>query len=451
MADALETIIANGMSRTREVLEQHVRIPSVSADPMHDHDVEESAHFTQDRLSEIGFPTAEILRIEGAHPAVFADWPGPDGAPTVLLYAHHDVQPVGPPDAWTTDPFEPTERAGRLFGRGAADDKAGVAMHLGAIAALADILPVGVKVLVEGEEEIGSLHLTRFLDAHMDVLESDVIIIGDSGNWRTGQPALTTSLRGLVDCTVTVRVLEAEVHSGMFGGAIPDALTVLSRLIASLHNADGSVAVAGLVEEDAPPLDLTEKELRSQAGMIDGVEFIGQGSLTSRLWRRPAISILAIDAPRLDAAVNALVASASAKISLRIAPGQEPAEALELLRTHLMQNTPWGAKVDINPGSLGEPFELPISGGAARAMAHAMQSSFDSPVVHMGAGGSIPFVAAFASRFPHAEILLTGVADPTSSIHGPNESVSLQDLHRSVLAEARALLALGEGSSQERN
>ncbi len=448
MADTLQTTVEKGMPRTREILERHVRIPSVSADPMHDDAVEESAVFTQDHLSEVGFPTTDILRIEGVHPAVFASWEAPYGAPTVLLYAHHDVQPIGPADAWTSDPFEPTERSGRLYGRGSADDKAGLAMHLGAISALANQLPVGVKVLVEGEEEIGSIHLTEFLDRHIEEFRADVIIIGDSGNWREGEPALTTSLRGLVDCTVTVRVLEAEVHSGMFGGAVPDALTVLSRLIATFHNPDGSVAVDGLVESQVEDLDLPESELRAQAGMIDGVDFIGRGSLTGRLWGQPAIAVLAINAPRLDTAVNALVASASAKVSLRIAPGQDPDDALDILERHIRINTPWGAAVEITRGSVGRPFELTPSGAAATAMASAMEDSFGTPAVHMGAGGSIPFVAAFASRYPDAEILLTGVADPTSSIHGPNESVSLNDLHKSILTEARALQLLGRSPEE---
>lgn len=444
MADALETIVEGDMPRIREMLEQHVRIPSVSADPMHDDDVERSATFTRDRLSETGFPRAEILHLEGAHPAVFAEWPGPAGSPTVLLYAHHDVQPIGSAADWTTEPFEPVERGGRLYGRGAADDKAGVAMHLGAIAAFDGELPVSVKVLVEGEEEIGSLHLSDFLDTYASELRSDVIIIGDGGNWRPGQPALTTSLRGLADCTVSVRVLESAVHSGLFGGAVPDALTVLCRLIATLHHPDGRVAVEGLVENESDPLDLTEDELRAQAGMLAGVEFLGRGTLTSRLWTQPAISVLAIDAPPFEAAVNALVPAASAKISLRLAPGQDPAHAMALLESHLIDHTPWGAHIEVTEGAIGRPFELSTTGRAARVLEEAMEESFHNRVVHMGVGGSIPFVAAFAGHFPGAEILLTGVADPTSSIHGPDESVSLEDLRRSILTEARTIRALAE-------
>lgn len=447
MAEALETTISGGMPHTLDLLKKHVRIPSISADPMHDDDVEESAEFVEELLGANGFPTTEILRLEGAHPAVFASWPGPPGAPTVLLYAHHDVQPVGPAASWNTDPFEPTEDGGRLFGRGAADDKAGIAMHLGSVAAFGGNPPVGLKMLIEGEEEIGSLHLSDFLDAHAGALAADVIVIGDSGNWRAGQPALTTSLRGLVDCTVTVSVVKSELHSGQFGGAVPDALTVLARLIATLHHDDGRVAIEGLVENEADPLDLTEDELRSQAGMIDGVELIGRGTLTSRLWAQPAISILAIDAPRLEEAVNALVAKASAKVSMRIPPGQDPVEALALLRGHLKDHTPWGARIDITDGSIGAPFDLSHPGPATAAMETALESAYGEPVVHMGVGGSIPFVAAFADRFADAEIMLTGVADPSSAIHGPNESVSLNDLERSIVAQARWLRALGDSAS----
>ena len=459
MSDAVETSdsasisagisakISAGMPRTQDLLEKHVRIPSVSADPMHADDVEESAVFVERLLGETGFPSTEILRLEGAHPAVFADWPGPEGAPTVLLYAHHDVQPVGPIDSWTTDPFEPVEEGGRLYGRGAADDKAGVAMHVASIAAFGGSPPVSLKVLVEGEEEIGSVHLEDFLDAHAEALSADIIVIGDSGNWREGQPGLTTSLRGLVDCIVKVSVLKSEVHSGEFGGAIPDALTVLARLLASLHQADGRVAVEGLIENEADPLDLTEDELRTQAGMLDGVEFIGRGTLTSRLWTQPSISVLAIDAPPLSAAVNALVSNAAAKISMRIAPGQDPATAMALLKAHLIDHTPWGARVEITDGSTGAPFELSTTGPGASAMDSALEAAYGKAVVHMGVGGSIPFVAAFSERLPAAEIMLTGVADPTSSIHGPNESVSISDLERSIVAQANWLLALGQSQS----
>ena len=231
----------------------------------------------------------------------------------------------------------------------------------------------------------------------------------------------------------------------MFGGAVPDALPVLSRLIATLHHPDGRVAVEGLEENESDPLDLHEDEVRQVAGMLDGVELIGRGTLTSRLWNQPAISVLAVDAPPVAEAVNALVASARAKISLRIAPGQDAASAMALLEGHLRDHTPWGAHIEIEPGSMGPPFSLSASGDLARATESSMAAAYGTPAIHMGVGGSIPFVASFAERFPAAEIVLTGVADSTSSIHGPNESVSLSDLRSAVLAEARALQLLGAG------
>ncbi len=242
----LRAALATVLPSVRADLEQLVRIPSVSAAPEHADDVEASAEATRALFAAEGFDT-QILRSGGGAPAVLAHKPGPPGTPTVLLYAHHDVQPEGDHDAWDSPPFEPTERDGRLYGRGAADDKAGIAAHLAAVRALGDALPVGVKVFVEGEEEIGSPTLEAFIAEHGSLLEADVIVIADSGNWDIGEPALTTSLRGLVRATLEVRTLRHGVHSGMFGGVVPDALMALTRVLASLHDDDGSVAVAGLV------------------------------------------------------------------------------------------------------------------------------------------------------------------------------------------------------------
>ena len=255
---------------------------------------------------------------------MFASVDGPENSPTVLLYAHHDVQPPGPAEAWETAPFEPFEQDGRLYGRGASDDKSGVIMHLGTLRAFDGTPPVNLKVFIEGEEEIGSAHLSDFLDAHGDLLAADVIVIADSENWRVGQPALTTSLRGLVSCFVEVRTAERAVHSGLYGGIFPDAVIALSRLLATLHTDDGEVAVQGLLAGDAPPLDLTEDEIRETMGTVPGLEQLGSGSLTARMWMRPAISVLALDAPRIDEAINQLVPVASAKISMRIPPGETP-------------------------------------------------------------------------------------------------------------------------------
>lgn len=426
---------------TRSDLETLVRIPSVSAAGYDPAAVVRSAEVSAELLASAGLQDVGLLRVGDAHPAVFGEIPAPAGAPTVLLYAHHDVQPPG--DGWTTDPFDPYEKDGRLYGRGTSDDKSGVAMHVATLRALEGEVPVGVKVILEGEEEIGSVHLDQFLAAHGDTLAADVIVIADSGNWRTGLPSFTTSLRGLVDCVVEVRTKENAVHSGMYGGVFPDALTALSRLLATLHDEAGRVAIARLVAEDADPLDLTEDELRAQVAVHHTLETIGQGTLTSRLWRQPALSVLAIDAPRISEAVNALVPVARAKISLRLPPGQDPDEAMTELRQHLETRAPWGAEVTVTPGSVGHAFSLDTGGPGFAAFSEGFRQAWGEEPVEVGQGGSIPFVAAFSTAFPEAEILLTGVGDEKSRPHGPDESLDLEELRRGTLAQAIALIELG--------
>jgi acetylornithine deacetylase/succinyl-diaminopimelate desuccinylase-like protein len=354
----------------------------------------------------------------------------------VLLYAHHDVQPTGPVDLWTTDPFEPAEKDGRLYGRGSADDKAGVVTHTGALRAWDDAPPVGIVVLAEGEEEIGSEHLTEFLDAYADLLRADAVILADSANWRVGQPAITTSLRGLVDCIVEVRTLDHAVHSGQYGGPVPDAIIALSRILASLHDDAGNVAVPGLVAEDADPLDLTEDEVRAWAGVRPGVELMGAGTLTGRLWTRPSVSVLGIDAPSIGDATNQLVPSARAKVSMRLPPGQDPGPAAEALRAHLLANAPWGAEVTVSSGAGAWPCRVVAKGPAFDAIRRAFVDSYGAEPVEQGAGGTIPLVSEFAERYPDAALLLTGAGDPSSNLHSENESLDLGDLERSIVAEA---------------
>jgi acetylornithine deacetylase/succinyl-diaminopimelate desuccinylase-like protein len=302
--------------------------------------------------------------------------------------------------------------------------------------------PVSLKVFVEGEEESGSTNLMEFLKAHGALLAADVIVIADSGNWRVGTPALTTSLRGLISVIVDVAVLQSGVHSGQFGGAIPDALTILTRVLASLHDAAGNVAIPGLVSEETDPLDLTEAELRTQSGVLPGVQMIGTGSLTSRLWTRPAAAVLAIDAPPVAEAINQLIPRARAKVSVRLAPGDSPARAMQALVTHLESQPNWGATVTATPFESGEPFRLggddPRHGAFRRGFAEA----WGRPAVDIGVGGSIPFVAAFSAAYPTAAIVLTGAADPECRAHGPNESIDLDELRRFILSEAIALREL---------
>ena len=443
MHSQLRAAVANDTDRIRDELEAMIRIPSVSADGYDPDEVRRSAEFVAELLESSGLDDVRLLEIDGAHPAVYGIKHGPDGAPTVLLYAHHDVQPPGPAEQWETAPFEPFERDGRLYGRGSADDKAGIAMHLGSIRAFGDDLPITIKVFIEGEEEIGSAHLIEFLEAHGELLTSDAIIIGDAGNWRIGVPGLTTSLRGLVDCTVTVRTMRYAVHSGSFGGTYPDAITVLARTLSKLHNNDGSVAVEGLLSGDADPLDLTKEELDQQMLPVDGLELVGSGTLTSRLWRKPAVSVLAIEAVPLHEAINQLVPEARAKVSMRIAPGQDASAALEALTSHIKGSVPWGAEVIVTEGTTGEAFDLDTGGEMYEAYRQGMREGYGVEPVEMGMGGSIPFVAAFEERYPEAAVLLVGIADPMSRYHGPNESLELADLDSATTAQAIALATLG--------
>lgn len=433
------------MPGLRADLERLIRIPSISHAGFDTAQVRRSAEATRDLFAALGLD-ARILEVRGCeHPAVLARQPAPAGAPTVLLYAHHDVQPTGPRELWKTEPFEPVEKDGRLFGRGSSDDKCGIVMHVGALRAFEAHPPVGVTVFVEGEEEFGSPHLAAYLERYSDELRADAVILADMGNWRVGEPALTTSLRGIVNVFVELRTLDHAVHSGEYGGAVPDALTALARLLATLHDERGNVAVRGRAIGKADALDLTEEELRGYVGMRPGVQLIGEGGLTERTWTRPAISVLGIDAPRAGEAPNQLVPSARAKVSLRLAPGDEPQRAYEDLVAHLRAKTPWGAEISITRESFGRPYSFRPEGPGYEAMRRAMSEAWGRDPVYIGAGGSIPFVADLAKAFPKAALLLTGASDPSSNPHSENESVDLADLERSTLAEALFLSYLASG------
>jgi acetylornithine deacetylase/succinyl-diaminopimelate desuccinylase-like protein len=443
--DELRGALARVLPSVRADLERLVRIPSVSADPSGMALLRTSGNQVAAMLQAAGLSDVEVLQVEGGKPAVLGHRPGPEGAPTVLLYAHHDVQPPGDRALWDSDPFEPVERDGRLFGRGAADDKAGIALHCAALRCLGDGLGVGVTVLVEGEEEIGSPTLPIFLDAYRDRLAADVIVLADSTNWRVGVPGLTTTLRGGVNAVVEVGILHHAVHNGVYGGPVPDALTALSRLLATLHDEHGDVAVAGLTRGPAEPLDLTEDQLRLDAGLLDGVKLIGTGTLTSRLWTSPAIAVIGIDAPSVAEAPMNLAPSARAKLTLRVGHGDDADEARDALVAHLTSYASWGARVTVTPGRTVQPFAAVTSGAAYAAAEAAFSEAWGIAPVKIGVGGSIGFVGPFAQAFPDAEILITGVEDPDTRAHGANESLHLADFERACLAEALLLARLGDG------
>jgi acetylornithine deacetylase/succinyl-diaminopimelate desuccinylase-like protein len=450
----LRAAIDRTFDQTLARLKELVAIPGIAWPSFDRSPLERSAEAVAVLLRDSGLDDVRILGCDKPDgtpggPAVVARRPAAAGKPTILLYAHHDVQPAGDESLWETEPFAAVEKDGRLYGRGAADDKAGIMAHIAAYAAVSEVLGaglgLGVTFFIEGEEEAGSPTFRPFLEAHRELLRADVIVVADSSNWKVGVPALTTSLRGLVDGTIEVQVLEHAVHSGMFGGPVLDAPTLLARLIATLHDDDGNVAIPGLVASDATSVDFPEADYRADASVLDGVRLAGTGSIASRLWTKPALSIIGFDAPAVDVASNTLLPRARAKFSLRLAPGQAPEEAMEAIRKHVEANAPFGAKVTFTPGESGNPFQTDTSSTAASLAMWALGEAWGVPAVETGIGGSIPFIADLTELYPDVQILVTGVEDPDSRAHSANESLHLGDFRKAVLAEALLLARLNSG------
>ena len=442
-ADDLRDAIARDQPRVVEELKTLVRIPSIAFPGYDDKPVRASAEATSDILEGAGFAGVRLIELPNVdHPAVFGQIAGPAGAPTVLLYAHHDVQPEGPLEQWTSPPFEPEVRDGRLYGRGTSDDKCGIVMHAAAMRAWDGRPPVTVKVLVEGEEEASAEHLPFLIGEHKDILRADVIGVADGGNWRSGIPTLETSIRGVVDCIVTVRALDLAVHSGAYGGPAIDAISALARILGSLHDDDGQVAIEGLIHGPWEGLQLTEEEYREDTPLRPSVSLVGSGSIAERLWSKPAVAVLGLDAPRVVEASNQLVPVASAKVSLRIAPEEDAQLAMDLLTRHLAEQAPWGVEVDVAPGTSGQGMRVKTDGPGFAAMNRAMRAAFGREVVHSGSGGSVPLVPELSAALPEAEILLYGASDERSQYHSIDESVDLGELERVTLAEALLLLEL---------
>ena len=436
--DDLRAAVAEAMPQATADLERLVRIPSIAFPDYDPAPVHASAKATAGILQAAGYDGVRLIELPDGvdHPAVYGEVAGPPGAPTVLLYAHHDVQPEGPLEEWTSPPFEPEVRDGRLYGRGSSDDKCGIVLHAVAMRAFGARPPVTVKVIVEGEEEAGTEHLPFLIEGHRDLLAADVLCIADGGNWRTGIPALETSIRGVVDVTVTVRTLDLAVHSGVFGGPVPDALSSLSRILATLHDDEGNVAIEGLARLPWDGVEMTEEEFRRDARVRPGVRLVGRGTIAERLWSAPAVSVLGIDAPRVREASNQLVPVARAKISLRIVPGDDPGRAMDLLAAHVEAHVPWGVDVDVKRGEGGHGLRVANSGPAFGAMRRAMETAYGRAAVESGSGGSVPLVPVLARTFPEAEILIYGASDEKSQYHSIDESVDLGDLERACLAEA---------------
>lgn len=434
------------MPQIRADLERLVRIPSIAFPGYPEEPVAAAAQATLEILRDAGLADAELLDVPGGPQAVYGEVEGPPGAPTVLLYAHYDVQPAGDESTWSSAPFEPVERDGRLYGRGTADDKCGIALHAGVLRAFGGRPPVTVKVIIEGEEETGRGTFEHYVAANPDRFAADLVIVADAGNWKVGEPTLTTSLRGLASVDVTVSTLDGPVHSGLFGGAAPDALVALSRMIASLHDDDGDVAVDGLARSDWAGRPVDEGPLREAAGVLDGVGLVGTGPLAERLYTRPSITAIGLDAPDVDTAGNAIVPTACARISARLAPEDDPRAAGEAIAAHLREAAPWGVRVDAQPRQFARGFRLAEGGPGDAAARAAMAEAYGKDAVAVGSGGAIPLVVVLAEALPGAEILLWGACDDAAQIHSADESVHLGDLERATLAEVLLLQRLGQSA-----
>jgi cysteinylglycine-S-conjugate dipeptidase len=435
------------MPRAREDLSALVAIPSVADERQYPREhCLRAADFVAELLAGAGIGGVRLLESPDGYPAVYGHTPGPDGAPTVLLYSHYDVQPPLGEDAWDSPPFALTDRDdGRWYGRGAADDKGGLVAHVTALRALrVGGFPVTVKVIVEGSEEQGSRGLESIVDEHRDLLAADVIAIGDGGNMAVGEPTLETTLRGVASVVVTVRTLRSAVHSGMFGGAAPDALVALIRMLATLHDDAGTARIRGLPNDMRwQGGDYPADRYRADATMLDGVDLVGSGSVADMVWSRYSVNVLGIDAPSVVGATPALQPQARAKVSLRVPPGEHEGQALAALTAHLREAAPWNVECDVDPGQGAAPFRARTDGPAFAAMMRALGEAYGVPARTAGQGGSIPLCTMLQTAMPSAEILMFGVEEPRCLIHAPNESVDPSEIERMALAEALFLRELG--------
>jgi acetylornithine deacetylase/succinyl-diaminopimelate desuccinylase-like protein len=457
--------VKNNFNTYLEDLKTLVRIPSVSFDGFSPAEVEKSAAAVSELLKKRGLENVKILKLAGAHPYVYGERLKAPGKPTLLLYAHHDVQPPGREELWKTPPFEPTVKKGpggeRLYGRGTADDKAGVIVHAAAIDAFLKTvgeLPVNVKVVIEGEEEIGSGHLEEFLKTHRKQLDADVLVLTDTGNFDCGIPALTVALRGLVGMEVEVRALSKSVHSGMWGGPVPDPAMALSKMLATLVDEKGDIAIKGVCDDVKPltahekaefaKLPYSEKEFREQSGMIDSVKMMGcpahEMSPVVQLFKLPSLTVNAIQASSRKQAGNIINDTAWAKVTIRVVPDMKPEKVLELLKAHLNKAAPWGVEVSFKVEACNGAWSTDPSGPAFEAASTALEKGYGVAPYKLGSGGSIPFVKPFADALGGAPALLIGVEDPHTNAHGENESLLISDLEKACVSQVYLFSELAE-------
>lgn len=461
-AETLETTFAEHLHDLKEL----VRIPSVSFDGFDPAQVRRSADAVSSLLKKRGLDKVEILTIDGAHPYVYAEkFVGKD-RPTLLLYAHHDVQPVGREAVWETPPFEPIEKDGpggrRLYGRGTADDKAGIIVHTAAISsflASGKELPCNIKIIIEGEEETGSSHLPKFLETYRSRLDADVMILTDTTNFDCGIPALTVALRGLVGWNVEVRALTKTVHSGMWGGPLPDPAMALSKVLAKLVDEQGRICVPGVLDGFKEPdateaaalkkIPFDESEFRKQCGLVPGAKLLPQGpSPVVQVWRYPSLTINALQASSRTSAGNIINDVAWAKITVRVAAGMDPLNVSEKLKAFIQREIPWGLEVHFEREGLSGAWAIDPVGPAFDAADVALEKGYGRAPYKIGCGGSIPFVKPFAEALGGVPVLLIGVEDPYTNAHGENESLLISDLKSACLSQIFLFEELADRAAQ---
>ncbi|KQW07530.1 peptidase M20 [Leifsonia sp. Root4] len=430
-----------------ERLEALVRIPSIAFPGFDPEPVHAMGAAVVELFEAAGASGVKLLDVPGGYPCVYADLPGPAGSPTVLLYAHYDVQPAPKSQGWTSEPFEPVTKAdGRIYGRGAADDKSGLVIHYGTLALLGPDRPCSVKILVEGEEETIS-HLEAFVEDNPELFAADAYVIADIGPQKVGRPGLTTALRGDVACTVTVRTLANPVHSGMFGGAAPDALTAMIRVLDSLHDENGDTVIAGVDSSSWTGASMEESVYREGSAILPGVEFLGTGTLSDRIWAKPSVTVLGMDLPNTAVASNVLLPEVTAKLSMRIVPGSDGDAQLEALMAHLRAQRPWNCEVEVEKVKVGHAFAVDEAHPAIIAASEALEAAYGVPVESIGSGASIPLVASLQKVAPEGAIILWGAEDTAQSrIHASDESVDPGEIERMIAAQTLFILNLAEAS-----
>ena len=432
------------MPELMQDLEKLVTIPSIAFPGYPSEPVTEMAEQTLAMFRDVGFTNARLMEVPTGYPPIYGEIPGPEGSPVVMLYAHYDVQPAPPEQGWTTDPWTPTTKDGRVYGRGAADDKGGLVTHLGTMQILEGKPPCTVRLIVEGMEETNS-NLEPFVEAHPELFDVDLFIVCDMGNLRVDEPVLTTHLRGDVACIVTVRTLEHPLHSGLFGGAAPDAMMALARLLSTLVDDEGNVAVADVTTGTWEGAEFSAEDLRSSADLPEGVSIVGSGPIASRLWAKPSINAIGVDMTSIDGSSNVLIPEARAKISMRIVPGSEPKTELDALVRHLEAHVPWGAKIEVERTKEAPGFRCETDGPGYAAARKALEEAYGKPVADAGSGGSIPLLRTLQAAAPRGEFILWGPEDVAAArIHASDESVDPSEIEKMVIAQVLLIQYLAE-------